>query len=292
MSPALKDGLKRVRASQPLNWAATTLLRACVGSNAEWAIKHLPRSGTVTSPLPNGRALRLRSRGDDWVSNQVFWRGWAGYEPEITPLFFRLATRARATLDVGAHVGFYSLLAAHANPRGRVYAFEPMPVTYSRLVQNVALNGLENVNALQAAVGAEAGSAKFYHGSTEIPCSCGLEPGIFDAGSEVSSFEVEVLALDDVAEKEGLSVDLVKIDTETTEMDVLRGLSRTLRRDRPDVFCEVWAGPGPEMSEFLAAHGYRCYALHPSGPVPYDGTNPVSNYLFTTKGADEIAAAS
>jgi FkbM family methyltransferase len=291
MSPSLKNGLKRVRASQPLNWAATTLLRACVGSTSEWAVKHLPRTGTVTSPLPNGRVLRLHSHGDDWVSNQVFWRGWTGYEPEITPLFFRLATRARATLDVGAHVGFYSLLAAHANPSGKVYAFEPMPATYARLLKNVALNGLGNVSAIEAAVGAAEGSAEFYHGSTEIPCSCGLAPDIFEADSEVSSFSVKVVALDDVAEKDGLSVDLVKIDTETTEMDVLHGLARTLRRDHPDVFCEVWAGPGPEMREFLSALGYRCYALRTSGPVLYGGAGAESNYLFTTRGGGEIGAA-
>jgi FkbM family methyltransferase len=235
--------------------------------------------------------LRLRSHGDDWVSNQVFWRGWTGYEPEITPLFFRLAARARATLDVGAHVGFYSLLAAHANPAGRVYAFEPMPATYGRLLKNVTLNELDNVVAVEAAVGAEAGSAEFYHGSTEIPCSCGLAPDIFEAGSVVNSFSVKVVSLDEVAEREGLSVDLVKVDTETTEMDVLHGMARTLGRDRPDVFCEVWAGPGPEMREFLSALGYRCYALRPEGPVLYEGAGAESNYLFTTKGDEELAAA-
>lgn len=291
MSLSLKNGLKRVRASQPLNWVATSLMRACVGSSSEWAIKHLPRTGTVTSRLPNGRVLRLRSHGDDWVSNQVFWRGWTGYEPEITPLFFRLASRARATLDVGAHVGFYSLLAAHANPAGRVYAFEPMPATYARLVQNVSLNGLGNVVAVEAAVGAEEGSAEFYHGSTEIPCSCGLAPDIFEAGSEVSSFSVKVVSIDDVAEREGLSVDHVKIDNEKTEMDVLRGMARTLGRDRPDVFCEVWAGPGPEMRGFLSEMGYRCYALRANGPVLYEGEGAESNYLFTTKGEGEIGAA-
>ncbi|MDT5269281.1 MAG: hypothetical protein QOH49_1467 [Acidobacteriota bacterium] len=291
MSLSFKNGLKRVRVSQPLNRLATSVARACGGSSSEWLIKHLPRSGMVTSTLPNGRVLKLWSDGDDWITSRVFWRGWTDYEPEITPLLFRLAERARATLDVGAHLGFYSLLAAHANPVGKVYAFEPMPATHARLLKNVALNGLKNVVAVKAAVGASAGSAQFYHGPTEMPCSCGLAPDIFEAGSEVSSFKVEVVALDDVAEREGLSVDLIKIDTETTEMDVLHGMARTLRRDRPDVFCEVWSGPGPEMREFLSALGYRCYALHPSGPVLYDGTSPVSNYLFTAKGEEAIAAA-
>jgi hypothetical protein len=62
-----------------------------MGRDFEVAIKHLPRTGPVRSRLPNGEVLRLWSRGDDWISNQVFWRGWSGYEPETTPLFFELA---------------------------------------------------------------------------------------------------------------------------------------------------------------------------------------------------------
>jgi len=59
--------------------------------------------------------------------------------------WFHLAARAGIVLDVGAHVGFYALLAAHANPKGRVFAFEPHPSVYGRLIRNLSLNGVENV---------------------------------------------------------------------------------------------------------------------------------------------------
>jgi hypothetical protein len=42
----------------------------------EFFIKHLHRIDLVEAKLPNGRILKLKSKGDDWVSNQVFWRGW------------------------------------------------------------------------------------------------------------------------------------------------------------------------------------------------------------------------
>lgn len=110
---SLKNALKAVRASQPFNALATSTVRSILDltrARPEFVVKHLHRMGTVRSQLPNGRELRLRSRGDDWVSNQVYWRGWNGYESESVPLFFRLATRASVTLDVGAYVGFYALL--------------------------------------------------------------------------------------------------------------------------------------------------------------------------------------
>ena len=106
-----------------MNWAATTATRwalAATGARSEFVVKHLHKVGTVRARLPNGRALRLWSRGDDWVSNQVYWRGWDGYEPETVPLFWRLAERSAVTLDVGAYVGYFALLAGHANPSGRV----------------------------------------------------------------------------------------------------------------------------------------------------------------------------
>src|SRR5262249_7372061 len=116
---------KAIRGSQPFNRIATSIVRALLrgsGRRSEFVIKHLHRVGPVWARLPNGRTLRLWSRGDDWVSNQVYWRGWDGYDPETIPLFFRMARRAQTILDVGAYVGFYTLLAALANPWAGVYA--------------------------------------------------------------------------------------------------------------------------------------------------------------------------
>jgi hypothetical protein len=156
--------LKWLRASQPLNYLATSTgywLLSRIGLQSEVIIRFLHRVGPVRRKLPNGQTLRLWSRGDDWVSNQIFWRGWDGYEPETTPLFFRLAAQSRVTLDVGAYVGFYTLLAAHANPDGQVCAFEPLPSVFRRLQRNIALNRLTNVQCVAAAVGEADGEAEF-----------------------------------------------------------------------------------------------------------------------------------
>ena len=77
--------LKRIRSSQPINHLATSLVRGILGAarlRSELVVKHLHRVGHVKAALPNGQTLRLWSLGDDWISNQVYWRGWAGYEPE------------------------------------------------------------------------------------------------------------------------------------------------------------------------------------------------------------------
>src|SRR5712691_1902353 len=154
--PELTHFLKAFRASQPFNFVTTSLVRGLccsVGRTPEVIIRHLHRVGPVDALLPNGRRLRLWSRADYWVSNQVFWRGWSGYEPETAPLFFEMAQRARLIVDVGAYVGYYSLLGAHANPEGLVLAFEPLPSNFFRLRSNVDRNRLANVRCVPAALG-------------------------------------------------------------------------------------------------------------------------------------------
>jgi FkbM family methyltransferase len=255
-------------------------------------VRHLHRVGHVEARLPNGHALRLWSRGDDWVSNQVFWRGWAGYEPETARLFFRLAEGARITLDVGAFVGYYSLLAAHANPEGRVFAFEPLPGPRQRLLHHLALNRLTRVECVAAAAGADDGDAQLFHVPEELPTSSSLSREFMAGARELNHLRVPVRALDRFLAEAGLEgVDLVKIDTESTELDVLRGLVRTLEYERPFVLCEVLQGrSNPRgLSDLLRPHSYRYYLLTGQGPIPkavIEGDPVWLNYLFVPPGRE------
>ena len=278
----MRRALKRLRASQPFNYLATTACRAAcapLGGAPEVFVRRLPRTGSAESRLPNGRTLRLWSRGDDQVANVVFWRGWAGYEPETTPLFYELACNAQVVLDVGAHVGFYSLLAAHANPSARVVGFEPLPAAAERFRRNVAENRLSNVELLECAVGDEPGAATLYNDSQTgegIPTSSGLSAEFFQSPYFVEhgvrpGAQVEVRTLDEAARSLKLGrVDLIKIDTETTEPAVLRGARAVLASDRPALVFEVLPGHGtaPEIEELLAPLGYRFYLLGDKGPEP------------------------
>ncbi len=287
----LKRILKTLRATQPLNFVTTSVVRALSGLGGgapEVVIRHLHRMGPVNARLPNGRHLKLWSRADDWVSNQVFWRGWAGYEPETVPLFFERAKRARLIVDVGAYVGFYSLLAAHANPQATVLAFEPFAPSFERLQRNVARNRLANVRCMQLALGEHDASATLFHGAVDLPCGSSLSPQS-PADPDLVGSAVTVRALDGWLDAAGLEgVDLVKIDTETTEPEVLRGMKKVLARDRPDVFCEVLEGrgTGPALEEVLGPVGYRYYLLTAAGPqerATIAGDARYLNYLFSAK---------
>jgi FkbM family methyltransferase len=256
------------------------------GFRSEWLVRHLPRVGSVAADLPNGRRLHLWSRGDDWISNQVFWRGWAGHEPETTNLFFSLAQKANVTVDVGAYVGYYSLLAAHANPTARVLALEPLAAIHARLLKHVWLNGLSNIECLMVAAGAREEVAMFYHQPHDLPTSSSLS-GDFMAGVEdLVATPIPVVTVDRLIRDRAIPrLDLVKIDTESTEPAVLDGMRRTLERDRPWIVCEVLKGRGAEelLEPILKPLGYRFYLLTPDGPLnkaKIEGHPQWLNYLF------------
>ena len=299
ISNILKSNLKKLRSSQPFNRIATSGAKALfslTGEQPEFLIKYLHRIDLVESKLPNGEVLKLNSKGDDWVSNQVFWRGWQGYEPETIPLFYKLAEKSAVTFDVGAYVGFFTLLAAHANSNARVFAFEPMKAIYQRLVQHVELNSLQNVTATFGAVGTEEGEAEFFHVECfDLPTSSSLSFEFAKDTENLTSTKVKVFQLDKFAQENGVEkVDLMKVDTETTEPDVLIGAKGLLGKHQPDIFCEVLAGraEGGKLKEILAPFGYDFYLLTPDGAVKKDeieGHPEFLNYLFTKKTTEELA---
>jgi FkbM family methyltransferase len=264
----------------------------------EWgfAIRHLHRVGAVRATLPNGRTMRLWSRADDWVSNQVFWKGWSGYEPETARVFFALATRSRGTVDIGAYVGYYTIIAAFAKSEAVVHAFEPHPEIYERLLRNVGLNGLENVRCTRAAVGEIDGRKELFHVPTSMPTSSSLSHDFMSPAGELRATLVEVVTLDRFLREHTVEhLDLVKVDTESAEPQVLRGMADALRSHRPAVVCEVLPGAGTAgaLTSVLRPLGYRYYHLTPDGPRLRDaieGHPRWLNYLFTTSAPDDLGA--
>jgi FkbM family methyltransferase len=290
---SMKSSLKRLRSSQPFNRAATSSLKLLFDLTKwqpESVIKHLPRTGKTKITLPDGRSFLMDSSGEDWIPTQLFWRGWLGYEPEVTPIFYELAKKAKVVLDIGAHVGFFSILAAIANRESLVYAFEPLQRVYLRLERNLKLNKLDNVHSARAAVGEREGQQEFYFPDVESPVSSSLRSDMLLSTlgeNTVRHVTVPVVTLDGFMQRENVGrVDLIKMDTERTEHEVLRGAWEILKRDQPDIICEVWpdADNIEELENLLRPHGYQFYQLLPNGPQQREGIKPDAdalNYLFT-----------
>jgi FkbM family methyltransferase len=134
--------------------------------------------------------------------------------------------------DVGAHVGFFSILAARAvHPRGRVHAFEPMPHNRRRLEEAVRLNRAENVTVHEFAVSDLNASAVLHGHGASAMWTLVAERGEF-AGIIVACRTIDSLA-SDLGDPNA-----IKIDVEGAELDVLRGGLATIERSKATLVVE------------------------------------------------------
>lgn len=187
------------------------------------------------------------------------------YEPATSLLAVGALRPGDIAIDIGAHVGYFATLFRLAvGPAGSVYAFEPMPETYRRLLRNVMLNRFTNVLPLPLAMADRSGMAVFHiDAGNEGECSL-LET----AGNR--TVEVQVTSLDDLF-RDGLPTRprVMKMDAEGVELSILNGGRQFFERMAPDmVICEVNRGAlaktdigEPELREFFESRGYRCAVI-------------------------------
>jgi FkbM family methyltransferase len=234
---------------------------------------------TLLKASPTGER-RVTRRGLHWIldpadytQQTLFWLGvrdrW-----EIFHLT-RLLTRGSVILDVGANLGYYSVVLAKALAGDCVvYAFEPVGATFNRLVKHIALNGLEGVvRPLALAVSSSAGSGRMVSppdnsGAAHLVGSDGLD-------------ETQVTTIDAFCAAHALTnVQLIKLDVEGSEYAALRGARQLLRECRPTLMVEVHPctlkRSGVSADDLLAlvrSYGYALYVprrakLHPLTEVP------------------------
>jgi FkbM family methyltransferase len=165
-----------------------------------------------------------------------------------------------AFVDVGANIGFYSLLASSANGGAPVLAIEPHPVASGRLRENAALNSFPNIHAREAAAGDGPGTALLTTGLVD-------QNRIWSVEEDMETINVPVVTLD--SELAGLGIDpnsvaVVKIDTEGFEAKVLKGAHSLLDADPGPVWMVELTGLGARYGSDDAAvlklfreRGYR-----------------------------------
>jgi FkbM family methyltransferase len=204
--------------------------------------------GDAEVRLPDGRVLTC-----DLADHTQRKMALGTYEREETSLCRRLLRPGDVFVDVGAHIGWFSILAGLiVGVAGRVHAIEPFPATFARLRDNVARTGLTNLVPWPVAAGDRVGSARVHlqpHGDS------GSTTAVDDRGVAVPKVPVDELVDD------GRPVRLLKIDVEGFEPAVLEGARRMLARteaalveiNRPGLHA---LGAGPDaVREPLAAAG-------------------------------------
>jgi len=203
-----------------------------------------------------------------------FWKYGVFGAAEVG-LLGTLCREGMSVLDLGANVGFHTLLFARAvGTGGHVWAFEPDPDNFSTLCTNLELNSYRNVTAVQAAVGTAAGRGTLYRS----PFHCDHRTYPTEEGQR--EIPVAMVSVDGFLPP-GQRVDLVKMDIQGAEGMALHGMKRTLASNPGVVILmEFWPeglrktgfSPGLVLSE-LENLGFALYRIDERT----DGVEEVSN---------------
>jgi FkbM family methyltransferase len=204
----------------------------------------VPRDMAV--PIPLGRL-----RGKRWIAGSAIHRCWLGlYEYEKQQVIAHEVRPDSVFYDVGANVGFYSLLASSLVGQGKVFAFEPVPRNIAYLRKHIELNRIANVEVLGVALSDANGSARF-----EIE-----QTGFMGHLSRDGGISVPTATLDSLV-KDGkvLPPDYIKMDIEGAELLALRGARETFQRYLPLLFLATHGREvHVECCRLLESWGYEC----------------------------------
>lgn len=222
--------------------AVEALLRGLFGDTVE-------ADGHLLDVDPRDRAVgaRLRRRGV-----------WSAAE---TALCKREVRAGMTVLDVGANIGYFTLLFARlVGADGRVFAFEPEPHNFDLLQRNIRRNGYANVTAVAKALSRASGTQQLYMSQDNLG-----DHRLAHGDTGRPSIDVPVVTLDDFFADHGTRVDFIKLDIQGAEPGALQGARRLIAANAPlSLISEFWPAGirafGDDPQEYLRtlrALGFR-----------------------------------
>ncbi len=225
-----------------------------------------PRTADIATDI---EGFSIFSAADDASVGRAVRAG--SYEPEITALFRRFVRPGMGVLDLGANIGFFTLLAATiVGPNGHVFAIEPNPRNARLLEASRRANEFTQVTILQVAAAPSHGllvlNASYSNGTT-----AGLPENVAGvlAAETVPAIRIDALLPND------RPIGFIKADVEGAEYAALLGCQATIRRDRPIIVSEfspdlmpgISGIDGPGYLRWLIGLGYGISVVHPDGTL-------------------------
>ncbi|MEE1756785.1 FkbM family methyltransferase [Streptomyces sp. SP18CS02] len=234
-----------------------------VARHLDRRLKEHPRRRVVRTRF----GARVAVDTQDLIQRYLYMFGV--WEPHMTRWLQRRLRPGDTFVDVGANIGYYSLLASRlVGDGGRVVAIEASPAFHRRVVQHARLNGRGNIRAVNAAVSDSRTMLTFVLASSRNMGANSIVP--YDGPAE-SSFEIEARPLTDLLEAEEVAgARVIKIDVEGAEGAVVRGMAPLLGTLRPDAEITVEVAPDrmaqlgdavAELYDTMRSHGFHAYRL-------------------------------
>ncbi len=185
-------------------------------------------------------------------------------EPEVMKAFISWLKSDSVFYDIGANIGFYSLIANVINTDGKIYAFEPMPSVRKIFEDHIKLNKRHilnnNISLLPFAIADTEKEVLFSNDTRQIDGNTYIKGSpVFSASK--NKLMVQCYSVDGLLKQGYNKPDIIKIDVEGAEFDVLQGAINTLQQYKPNILlathdCHL---PGVQQNcvAFLQQLGYH-----------------------------------
>jgi len=221
-------------------------------------------SGKLKVGLKNHESFYLRTNQTSYLTRELFWKKAENFE--YTEIFIGLISKVTTFFDVGANIGYYSILGCKINPSLTVYAFEPSVGVMIYMCENLKINNLlDKVFVEPFALSDVSGTIDFYEmKNLKFPAIYNLS-GEHNIGAKkdrvANKIKVESITLDEyLSDKKIGNVDLIKLDTEGAEYQILSGAINTLNKFKPIIICEtLFNRIEKELDMVMRKNDYRFY---------------------------------
>jgi FkbM family methyltransferase len=251
----------------------------------------IPPSGLLTIKNEVGKKLKIQTNQTSYITQLIFWDRYQNFE--YTDIFLKLIRKVNVFYDIGANIGYYSLLAAMENPDIEVVAFEPASGPLHYLKENVRINNFNNIEVEDVALSEKNGSITFFEIKNKKYTY--LEhnlAGEGNAGSKTKKrnfvpIEVKTKTFNEyVSDKNQENIDLVKLDTEGTEHLILKNADIILEQMKPIFICEtLFDTIESNLESIFLKYNYEFYnhtetGLNKVSSIIRDKDNGVRNCFF------------
>ena len=212
------------------------------------------------------------------------------YEKQDSAFLSKIIRPTDVCVDVGANVGYYTLLMARHARYGAVHAFEPIALNYHLLCASVALNNFANISINQYAVGDQNGET-FFSETSDSAFSSIVDLGLKPVST---TFKTKLITLDDYCAKNNIKkIDVMKVDVEGSEFDVIHGAKILFEKleSRPrvvmlelwDAFQKKYNSSIGQVIDQMTIYGYTAFYIDENSKLQKFGMqhfNVIPNIFF------------
>ncbi len=241
-------------------------------NSQEFASRHLLNRQLGEWQLVELPHCKMYASAEDSLSGAIIIQTHE-YEPHVGKIFREYLRPGMGVLDIGANIGYFSLLAASlVGPSGFVQSWEPSPTNVKALFASQVASKFDNIDVVQAAATDKTGLLKYFRASSN-----GNVADVADTLPEeiLSAETVMGLRIDDLVTADA-HIGFVKIDVEGHEFNAMSGARKTIERTRPVIASEFspaalqnYSGvSGQEYLEFFARLGYDFFVITEAGLEP------------------------